>query len=83
VAVDGVVADGAPAAARAGDLDALVETIVSAVVQVSPKPDAVVLGQYSLAAAADGVQVVIGVPTLAAPEHAVRRLRKLLTGDAS
>jgi hypothetical protein len=83
VAVDGVIADGAPAAARVRDHDALVEAIVSAVIQVSPKPDAVVLGQYSLAAAADEVQAAIGVPTLAAPEHAVRRLRTLLTGDAS
>jgi hypothetical protein len=83
VSVDGVVAEGAPAAARVGDLDALEEAIASAVNQMSPQPDAVVLGQYSLAAAAAGVQAAIGVPTLAAPEHAVRRLRTLLTGDAA
>lgn len=83
VSVEGVVADGAACAARAGDLDALVETIVSAVGAVSPTPDAVVLGQYSLAAAAGRVQATIGVPTLAAPEHAVRRLRAALAGDAS
>jgi len=83
VAVDGVVAEGAASAARAGDLEALVETIVSTMGAISPTPDAIVLGQYSLAAAAGRVQAAIGVPTLAAPEYAVRRLRAVLTGDAS
>lgn len=83
VTVVGVVADDAPAAARANDVDALVDAVVSAVGHVWPKPDAVVLGQYSLAAAAPGVQAVLGLPTLSAPEHAVRRLQTVLTGGAS
>ena len=83
VTVVGIVAADAPAAARAGDVDALVDAVVSAVGHVSPKPDVVVLGQYSLAAAAPGVQAVVGLPTLSAPEHAVRRLQTLLTGGAS
>lgn len=83
VTVVGVVADNAPAAARAADVDALVDAVVSAVDHVSPKPDAVVLGQYSLAPAAPGVHAVLGVPTLSAPEHAVRLLQTLLTGGAS
>ncbi|KQY06396.1 hypothetical protein ASD37_19150 [Mycobacterium sp. Root135] len=83
VTVVGVVADGAPAAARAADVDALVDAVVSAVSRVSPKPDAVVLGQYSLAPAAAGVQASLGLPTLSAPEHAVRRLQTLVTRDAS
>lgn len=83
VTVVGVVADDAPAAARANDVDALVDAVVSAVGHVWPKPDAVVLGQYSLAAAAPGVQAILGLPTLSAPEHAVRRLQTLLTGGAS
>jgi len=83
VTVVGVVADDAPAAASTGDVDALVEAVVSAVGHVSPSLDAVVLGQYSLAPAASGVQAAVGVPTLAAPDHAVRRLRRLLTGHAS
>lgn len=81
--VEGVIAHGAAAAARDGDRMTLAELVTAAVAASFPTPDAVVLGQYSLAPAAAKVQAATGIPTLAGPCLAVRMLRDLLSGDES
>jgi Asp/Glu/hydantoin racemase len=81
VVVTGVIADAA--ALRRGDLSALTTAISRAVAGSDCAPEAVVLGQYSLAPSAAAVQNAIGLPTLAGPQFAVRRLRTLTTGEAA
>ncbi|KWX19848.1 hypothetical protein AFM11_33635 [Mycolicibacterium wolinskyi] len=83
VAVEAVVAEGAAAAARGGDVSALADAIIRAVSPVAGKIDAVVLGQYSLAPAAAGVQTALRLPTLAGPRYAAHALRVVLDGDAA
>lgn len=78
VAVSGVVAEGAAAAARAGDMAALTAAVVEALADAVTDCDAVVLGQYSLAPAAVGVAAAVGLPTLSGPELAVRTLQHRL-----
>lgn len=81
VVVDGVVADGGAAAARAGDIDTLADIVSSA---LTPSlPDAIVLGQFSLAPAAALIEDRTGVTTLAGPHFAVHAMRSRLSGDES
>jgi Asp/Glu/hydantoin racemase len=81
VDVTGVIADAG--AVRRGDLTAVASSIDRAVGESDCPPEAVVLGQYSLAPSAAAVQKATGLPTLAGPQFAVRRLRALTTGDAA
>lgn len=81
VAVAGVIADAA--AVRQGDLAAMATSVNRAVAESDCAPEAVVLGQYSLAPSAAVVQEATGLPTLAGPQFAVRRLRELTTGEVA
>ncbi|MFG6277555.1 aspartate/glutamate racemase family protein [Microbacterium sp. 5K110] len=83
VEVTGVVAEGAVEAARRGRIDELVARIVAAVSAVSVVPDAVLLGQYSLAHATEGVREATGLTVLTGPELAVAALRSRLGEEAS
>jgi hypothetical protein len=77
----GVVADGAAAAALAGDVDGLVEAIVQAVGSVSVKPSAVLLAQYSLAPAAERLGAILNVPVYSGPQSAATALRSALGSE--
>lgn len=81
--VTGVVAEGAVDAAREGRIDELVARIVSAVSAVSAVPDAVLLGQYSLSPAAEGVREATGLTVLTGPELAVAALHARLGEEPS
>lgn len=80
VALTGVVAERAAACARVGDTAALATAIVESVADTAAGHDAVILGQYSLAPAAAPVAAAVGLPTLAGPELAVRKLQQQLGG---
>lgn len=80
VSVTGVVAEGAVIASRVGDINTLSASIVEAVRSSPDVPDAILLGQYSLAPAAHQVKATLGIPTLSGPHFAVRRLHARLTG---
>lgn len=82
LAIDGVVAAGAATAALAGDVDALVRFLRTAV-DSRPRPDAVLLAQYSLAPAAEQLAAATGLPVYAGPRGAARRLRAELLGAPS
>ncbi|AQT80972.1 hypothetical protein B1R94_19480 [Mycolicibacterium litorale] len=77
--LEGVIAPGAVDAARAGDVAALVDSVVTAVGDITNPVDAIVLSQFSLAPTARAVQRITDVPTLPGPEFAVRRLHTMLT----
>jgi Asp/Glu/hydantoin racemase len=81
VVVTGVIADAG--AVRRGDLTGLARSVGQAVAGLDCAPEAVVLGQCSLAPSAAAVQNATGLPTLAGPQFAVRRLRALTTGGAA
>lgn len=80
VSVTGVVAEGGITASSTGDIDALSASIINAVRSSTDVPDAILLGQYSLAPAAHQVGTVLGIPALSGPHFAVRRLHEQLTG---
>jgi hypothetical protein len=50
------------------------------VAAVAPRPDAVLLAQYSLAPAAEQLAVLTGLPVLTGPGRAARALRAALLG---
>ncbi|MBE1551731.1 putative NBD/HSP70 family sugar kinase [Mycobacterium sp. OAS707] len=81
VVVTGVIADAG--AVDRGDLTGLAHSVGQAVAGLDCATEAVVLGQYSLAASAAAVQDATGLPTLAGPQFAVRSLRALTTGGAA
>jgi hypothetical protein len=81
VVVTGVIADAG--AVRRGDLTGLARSVSQAVAGLDCATEAVVLGQYSLAPSAAAVQNATGLPTLAGPQFAVRRLRALTTGGGA
>lgn len=77
VIVHGALAQEAAVAARAGDVDALVEAVTSAISSAPGSFDAVVLGQYSLAPSAERVAHAVGLPVLAGPQYAATHLAHL------
>jgi len=76
VGLRGVVTDRAAAAARAGDTNMVGAHIIRAVEESGARPDAIVLGQYSLAPASSAIQDALGMPVLAGPQFAVKELRR-------
>jgi hypothetical protein len=76
------VADGAAAAADAGDLERLAERMVSAAASMAETVDVIVIAQYSLAPTLPAVQASVPVPVLSPPHLAAARLRELLRGSA-
>lgn len=83
VEVTGAIADGAVEAAREGRTDDLVAGIVAAISSAAGIPDAVLLGQYSLSPAADGVRQATGLTVLTGPELAVAALLTRLGEEPS
>lgn len=81
--VVGVVAARAAHAAATGDVDALVDAVHRAVVVAAASPDAVLLGQYSLAPAAERLADLIGLPVIAGPQRAVAELRRALETEST
>lgn len=81
VTVIGALAEDAAPAARRGDTDAVVDALASAV-EASPTGfEAIVLGQFSLAPAAAALAARLGLPVLAGPQYAVKRLHTLISKD--
>lgn len=81
VTVLGALAEDAALAARRGDIGAVVDAIASAV-RASPEGfEAVVLGQFSLAPAAEALAARLRLPVLAGPQFAVKRLHALISKD--
>lgn len=78
VAVSGVVADGAFAAAKAADTDRLAASLSAAVHGTTA--EAVFLAQYSLAPATEAVAAAVEVPVITGPACAAVALRELLAG---
>lgn len=81
VTVVGALAEDAAPAARRGDTDAVVDAIASAVDASLTDFEAVVLGQFSLAPAAEALATRLRTPVLAGPQYAVKRLRTLISKD--
>ncbi|MFK0005368.1 aspartate/glutamate racemase family protein [Paenarthrobacter sp. NPDC090522] len=79
--VSGTVADGAAAAATAGDTARLAESLEKACTSQSTDFDAVLLAQYSLSPAADALSQALGKPVLAGPKLAAATLRAQLLGE--
>lgn len=78
VLVAGSVADGAAAAATAGDQILLTDALHRACQAQASRYDAVLLAQYSLSPVADALSDLIGKPVLAGPKLAAATLRSLL-----
>lgn len=78
-----VLAPGAFDASVAGDIPALAQALAAAVAGVAPRPDAVLLAQYSLAPAAEQLATLTGLPVLTGPGRAARALRTALLGRPS
>lgn len=72
--VDGVCADAAFAPARSGDGNALVEALARALDGRLSGVDAIVLGQYSLAPAAERLAALTSLPVISGPQAAANRL---------
>jgi Asp/Glu/hydantoin racemase len=77
VEITGVLADGALAALKAGDGAAHDQAVLRACLDLGPQ-DAVVLGQFSLARAADVLRPQVDCPIITTPASAVRALRRRL-----
>lgn len=73
------LAEGAMAALDAGDL-ATHDRLAAEASRALAGCDAIVLGQFSLARAADAVAAVTGRPVVTTPGSAVRRLKALMRG---
>jgi Asp/Glu/hydantoin racemase len=76
--ITGAVAPDAAPAARAGDVNALVDALHAAVTATGFDADAVLLGQYSLSPAASALADRIGIPVLAGPQRAAEAMRLAL-----
>ena len=74
-----LLAPGAAEAAASGDYSALVDRIADGVARVDTAVDAVLLAQYSLAPAADGLAERLQVPVITGPDRAAARLTAALT----
>jgi Asp/Glu/hydantoin racemase len=81
LAVTGTVAEGAAAAAAAGDTGLLGRTLEAACAEQEADFDAVLLAQYSLSPAADALSHALGKPVLAGPKLAAATLRARLLGN--
>jgi Asp/Glu/hydantoin racemase len=81
VTVTGLVADGASAAAAAGDAGLLADRLETACATQENEFDAVLLAQYSLSPAADVLARALGKPVLAGPKLAAATLRTQLLGN--
>ncbi|GAA2143912.1 aspartate/glutamate racemase family protein [Actinomadura napierensis] len=81
VDLEGVTAQGAAAAAAAGDHDALLVSLVSAVKPHMADDPLVLLAQYSLTTADTGLQDALGAAVLSPPQAAARALRARLLGE--
>lgn len=79
----GVTARGAAAAAAAGDHDALLASLVSAVRPHAADDPLVLLAQYSLTTADTGLRDALGIAVLSPPRAAARTLRARLLGERS
>jgi hypothetical protein len=79
VSVDGVVVDGAAAAAAAGDQAVLEARMVQAAREAEETADVIVIGQFSLTPAASAVTAAVSVPVLSPPHLAAETLRARLT----
>ncbi|KNC18868.1 hypothetical protein AC792_09790 [Arthrobacter sp. RIT-PI-e] len=78
--VHGVVAVGAAAAARRGDLEALTASLVSAVHSSGVTPTAILLGQYSLSPASKALEQQTGILVHTGPASAAASLRTSILG---
>ncbi|MCU1579015.1 MAG: uncharacterized protein JWP19_1219 [Rhodoglobus sp.] len=72
------VPKGALAATKAGDLTALADALIEGCLPFVEKVDAVLLGQYSLAPAADALSAALRLPVLSGPGMAATVLRRRL-----
>ena len=81
----GQMADGAVTATTRGDKEELVRVLTSAASPHLKDVDAVVLGNFSLAPAREGLEAALQIPVLSAPELAAARLRRSLqmAGESS
>ena len=70
------VPEGAFAATKAGDFTALAGALIAGCLPFVDKVDAVLLGQYSLAPAADALSSALGLPVLSGPVLAATVLRR-------
>jgi len=78
-----VVAVGAAAAARTGDIDALVARLNEAYLSIDVPVDAILLGQYSISPGAAGLASLTGLPVLATPQRAAAALKAALEAGAA
>ncbi|MCS5722552.1 hypothetical protein N1028_11365 [Herbiconiux sp. CPCC 203407] len=76
IAITAAVAEGAPAAAAAGDVEMLAEILHDTYLTDGAGVDAVLLGQYSLSPAGPALAERIGLPVLTAPHRAAVALRE-------
>jgi hypothetical protein len=78
--IETVVPEGAFAATKAGDSEALIESLVAGCRPFVGAVDAVVLAQYSLAPAAEPLSSALGLPVLSGPLRAAALLRLRVEG---
>ena len=76
------LAEGALAAMDAGD-PATHDRLAAEAARALAHCDVIALAQFSLARAAPAVAAATGLPVLTTPDSAVRKLRRLLRGDAA
>ncbi|MBY0330609.1 MAG: aspartate/glutamate racemase family protein [Acetobacteraceae bacterium] len=76
------LAEGALAAMDAGD-PATHDRLAAEAARALARCDVIALAQFSLARAAPAVAAATGLPVLTTPDSAVRKLRRLLRGDAA
>jgi len=81
VTADGVLAVEAFAAARSGDVERLVGALADALGDTTGL-DGILLGQYSLAPAAERLSEVTGLPVYSGPQRAAEELKQLVTNGA-
>lgn len=74
IGIEGRVAPGAFAAAGAGDLGALLESLLSTVAEFGAGADAILLAQYSLTPVAAELAERAGLPVIAGPQAAADAL---------
>jgi hypothetical protein len=78
-----VVAEGAAAAARSGDVDALVASLHESFLAVTEPVDAILLGQYSISPGAVGLAQLTGLPVLATPQRAAAAIKTAIEAGSA
>ena len=73
-----ILAEGALPALKAGDGAGHDQAVLRACTDIGPQ-DAIVLGQFSLARAADLLQPLVACPVITTPDSAVRALRRRIS----